>query len=171
MKNYYKLIEFILEKTNMNILLVPHVVAYQNDDREVLNILFEKYKKTKRISLQEDADCCILKNVISQCDFFIGARTHATIAAYSTGIPTLVTGYSNKSIGIATDLFGNWKNYVVDIRKAESENELKNAFKFILKNENQIKIQLLNVMSDYKKKIDQINIALDQLTGDYDDKR
>lgn len=163
MGNYYKLIEFILEKTNMNILLVPHVVANQNDDREVLNILFEKYKKTKRILLQEDADCCILKNVISQCDFFIGARTHATIAAYSTGIPTLVTGYSNKSIGIATDLFGDWKNYVVDIRKAQSESELKNAFEFILNNEDEIRKKLKNIMGDYKKSIDQINSALDQL--------
>ena len=163
MENYYKLIEFILEKTNLHILLVPHVVANQNDDREVLNILFEKYKNTKRISLQEDADCCTLKNVISQCDFFIGARTHATIAAYSIGIPTLVTGYSNKSIGIATDLFGDWKNYVVDIRKAQSENELKNAFEFILNNEDEIRKKLDNIMENYKKSIDQINSVLDQL--------
>lgn len=163
MENYYKLIEFILEKTNLHILLVPHVVANQNDDREVLNILFEKYKNTKRISLQEDADCCTLKNVISQCDFFIGARTHATIAAYSIGIPTLVTGYSNKSIGIATDLFGDWKNYVVDIRKAQSKNELKNAFEFILNNEDEIRKKLDNIMENYKKSIDQINSVLDQL--------
>ena len=49
------------------------------------------------------------KGYIARMRFFIGARTHATIAAYSTGVPTMVLGYSVKSKGIAKDIFGEEK--------------------------------------------------------------
>ena len=49
----------------------------------------------------QDDNCMVIKGYISRCELFIGARTHATIAAYSTGVPTLVLGYSVKARGIA----------------------------------------------------------------------
>ena len=39
--------------------------------------------------------------------FFIGARTHATIAAFSMGVPTISIAYSVKAKGINRDLFGD----------------------------------------------------------------
>lgn len=45
-----------------------------------------------------------LKYLISQCEVQICCRTHASIAGYSTGVPTLVAGYSIKAQGIAADL-------------------------------------------------------------------
>ncbi|HEU0305515.1 MAG TPA: polysaccharide pyruvyl transferase family protein [Lysobacter sp.] len=48
-----------------------------------------------------------IKYVISQLRFFIGARTHSTIAALSSGIPTVSIAYSVKARGINRDLFGN----------------------------------------------------------------
>jgi colanic acid/amylovoran biosynthesis protein len=48
-----------------------------------------------------------LKYIISQCRFFIGARTHATIAAMSTGVPCTSIAYSVKARGINRDLFGS----------------------------------------------------------------
>ena len=53
-----------------------------------------------------------LKGFIARCRFFVGARTHATIAAYSSCIPTFSVGYSIKAKGIAQDIFGTYKNYV-----------------------------------------------------------
>ena len=38
---------------------------------------------------------------------FAGARTHSTIAALSTGVPTLSFAYSIKARGINRDIFGN----------------------------------------------------------------
>lgn len=55
------------------------------------------------------------KSIISRCDMFIGARTHATIAAYSTCVPTLVIGYSVKSKGIAKDIFGTDEGLVIPV--------------------------------------------------------
>jgi polysaccharide pyruvyl transferase WcaK-like protein len=38
---------------------------------------------------------------------FAGARTHATIAAISSGVPTLSLGYSTKAFGLNQDIFGS----------------------------------------------------------------
>ena len=58
---------------------------------------------------------------------FIGARTHSTIAAYSSGVPTLVVGYSVKAKGIAKDLFGTEENYVLPVQALKEENNLKDV--------------------------------------------
>jgi polysaccharide pyruvyl transferase WcaK-like protein len=48
-----------------------------------------------------------LKWNISRLTVFAGSRTHATIAALSSGVPTLCIGYSLKARGISKDLFGH----------------------------------------------------------------
>ena len=47
------------------------------------------------------------KWVISKMAVFAGARTHATIAAISSGIPTLSFAYSLKARGINDDIYGH----------------------------------------------------------------
>ena len=61
--------------------------------------------------------------IISKCRFFVVARTHATIAAYSTGVPTIVISYSVKSRGIARDLFGDEKGYAVSWKSLINKDE------------------------------------------------
>jgi len=41
-----------------------------------------------------------LKWIIARLDWFAGARMHATIAAFSSGVPTLGLGYSDKAKGV-----------------------------------------------------------------------
>jgi len=67
--------------------------------------------------LPGDLNAMQVKGYISRMRFFVGARTHATIAAYSSGVPTIVLGYSAKSKGIARDLFGR-ERLVIDTRDA-----------------------------------------------------
>ena len=45
------------------------------------------------------------KWIISQMTLFAGARTHSTIAALSSGVPTLSFAYSIKARGINRDIF------------------------------------------------------------------
>lgn len=149
LKNYEKLIEYILNKTDMGIALIPHVIWSGMDDREPLRSLYKKYKDSKRVVMVEDCNCMKLKGIISQCRFFVGARTHATIAAYSTGIPTLVVGYSVKARGIARDLFGTDENYVLPVQKLSQEIDLLHAFQYIYKNENKIKSHLEKIIPEY----------------------
>lgn len=151
LKEYYQLVEFILQNTNYNIVFIPHVM--QGHDLSVLKLLYEKYQSSGRVLLVKDEKLSApkLKYIISQCRFFIGARTHATIAAYSSYVPTLVLGYSVKSVGIAVDLFGTEKNYVISTRNLKNGEELKEGFKWILENEESIKEHLLKRIPEYKE--------------------
>ncbi len=149
---YRKLIEYIICQTSCNIALIPHVVWESNDDRISLSQLYQEFKNTKRVIMIEDHNCMELKGYISRCRFFIGARTHATIAAYSTCVPTLVLGYSVKSRGIAKDLFGTSENYVLPVQQLTHTDELANGFEWLLKNESKIREHLEKIMPEYINK-------------------
>lgn len=149
LKNYQTLVERILNTTNLQIALVPHVVWAGSDDRQPLNALYEQYKSSGRIFLVPDANCKDLKALISQLRFFVGARTHSTIAAYSTGVPTLVCGYSVKARGIATDLFGESEGYVVSVQGLEHEGALAEAFSTLFAREKELRTHLHNKLPDY----------------------
>lgn len=149
---YCKLIEHILDNTDCGIALIPHVVGKMNDDRVPLRELFEKYQASKRIVLIDDCNCMEIKGYIARCRMFIGARTHATIAAYSSCVPTLVLGYSVKSRGIAKDLFGQSEHYVLPVQEMESAEELRDAFCWLMENENGIRKHLNSVIPEYTEK-------------------
>ncbi len=131
--SYRNFIRYILDNTTKKILLVPHVVWTNNDDRKPLSELYGEFKDTGRVSLVEDAPAEVLKGYISRCAFFVGARTHSTIAAYSSGVPTLVIGYSVKSRGIAADLFGTDAGYVIPVQQIRDTDSLIKAYEWIMK--------------------------------------
>lgn len=144
-----KLVEYILENTDKNILLIPHVVEEGNDDRASLKLLLNEFMDNERIIMLDDYNCMELKTYISQCSFFIGARTHATIAAYSTCVPTLVIGYSVKARGIAKDIFENYEEYVLPAQEIENSVQLVNAFKNLYNKKEQIREYLERKMPNY----------------------
>lgn len=149
MANYVGLIEYILKNTDMAVALIPHVVWSYNDDREPLRRLYEQFKDSGRVVLIEDADCRVLKGYIARLRFFVGARTHSTIAAYSSCVPTLVVGYSVKAKGIAKDLFGSYENYVLPVQELKQPNDLTQAFQQILCQEDDLRSCLQAMMPEY----------------------
>ena len=151
MKCYEELIEWIIEHTDMQIALIPHVVWKNNDDRKPLSELYEKYKSTERLVQIPDGSCEELKGYISQCRFFVGARTHATIAAYSTCVPTLVVGYSVKAAGIAQDLFGSQEHYVLPVQSLKDPQDLVCEFQWLMEQENSIREHLQRKIPDYQE--------------------
>lgn len=152
MENYKHLVEKILEQTDYDIALIPHVVWSHNDDRVPLIELNEAFKDTGRVFLIEDQNCMQLKDIISKCRFFVGARTHATIAAYSTQVPTLVVGYSVKARGIAKDLFGTEEHYVIPVQGLKNREDLLHAFNWMQEHEQFIREKLADVMPAYIEK-------------------
>ena len=144
-KNIQNLIRYILEKTDMNICLIAHVIWAGNNDLEPLTSLYEEFKDTGRVSLVgQNQNACELKYIISKCRFMVAARTHASIAAYSTQVPTLVIGYSIKACGIARDIFGTEKDYVLPVQNIAKEDEITKAFIVLQQQEKTIR-------SHYKK--------------------
>ena len=94
------------------VLLIPHVSAAEanNDDfsflRSVHDLAVEE--KAHGVTLIEgNLSAPEMKWVISECSAFAGARTHATIASISSGVPTLSLGYSRKARGLNRDIYGH----------------------------------------------------------------
>lgn len=162
-KNFENLIDYIILETDFQIALIPHVFVPGNNDQEIMFPFYKKYMDTERILLIEDQNCSDLKGVISHCKFFMGARTHATIAAYSTEVPTIAIGYSMKAKGIATDIFGTFENYVCPVQQLTTDTELITAFKWLQRNESVIKEHYKNRMAEYKKRALEAALFLKEL--------
>lgn len=148
-QNYKKLVDYILQTTDNSVALIPHVMWNYNDDRLTLAELYEGYEENERVLLFPDMSCQQLKYVISKCRAFIGARTHATIAAYSSCVPTLVVGYSVKALGIARDLFGSEENYVIPVQTLQDFDTLVRAYEWLMEREDAIRGKLQDIMPEY----------------------
>lgn len=149
---YRTLIQRILDTTDCSVALIPHVVCGGNDDRTVLSVLHSAFSHTGRVIMIEDHNCMELKGYIARCRMFIGARTHATIAAYSSCVPTLVLGYSVKSRGIARDLFGTEENYVIPVQQLPDADALARGFDWLLENESEIRNHMMQTITTYTKR-------------------
>ncbi len=101
----------------------------------------------------QDCNAEQLKGYIARCRFMVAARTHASIAAYSSQVPTLVVGYSVKAHGIATDLFGTSENYVLPVQSLENDEYLANSFLYLKENEAEILAQYSQTMPQYIQKV------------------
>ena len=149
------LLNYILDKTEYEILLVPHVTWSGQDDRILAQNVVKEYseKAQGRISILpiDGLNYIQIRYIISKCNIFIGGRTHAVISAYSTCVPTIALGYSIKSRGIAKDL-GLDDILVVNSKSHADVNKLMDSFMFLLSNEENIRNHLKNVMRDYKNK-------------------
>ncbi|WP_216829037.1 polysaccharide pyruvyl transferase family protein [Alkalihalobacterium elongatum] len=145
------LIKHILKTTDCTIALTPHVVQIDNNDYIVLYQLFEEFRKTERvILLPPDLNALQYKGYIARMRFFIGARTHATIAAYSNYVPTMVLGYSVKSKGIAKDIFGEEK-FVLNLDEISDSAKLISNFDEMISQEKEISHLLQRNIPNIKK--------------------
>ncbi len=153
MLNYVRLIEYIIDSTDMQIALIPHVVWKSSDDRIPLKMLYDKFRSSRRVILIDDAPAEVLKGYIARCRFMVASRTHASIAAYSEEIPTLVVGYSVKARGIARDIFGTEENYIMPVQSLMNDNDMKHAFQWLEQHEKDIRMLYSKVMPSYKQKL------------------
>ncbi len=153
-----KFIESILTKTDMSIALIPHVVWPNNDDRIPHGRLFELFENTGRIAKVEDRPAEELKDIIARCRFMVAARTHACIAAYSSQVPTLALGYSLKARGIATDIFGTDKGYVVPVQSPCFPADLTDTFFSLFSKETETRSHLKSFMPDYIGRLEKLNL-------------
>jgi len=116
----------VIMRTDLSIMLIPHVDSIDggewNSDYLYMQRLIKRLSVPSgtvaaRISLApRSMNAVQTKYLISQCRFFIGARTHATIAAWSTLVPTISIAYSVKATGLNADLFGDLR-YVLETPK------------------------------------------------------
>lgn len=95
------LLEALASRSDLDIIIVPHVLSDAvpvDDDRGVADMLVARHPWLKRAP--DFADPVAAKSFISRLDFLTGARMHACIAAYSSGVPVLPVAYSRKFAGL-----------------------------------------------------------------------
>lgn len=145
----------ILKTTDLNICLIPHVYSIEKNicDWPILNSLKNDLCSERVGIVDKELNCEELKYIISNCRFLVAARTHASIAAYSTCVPTLVLGYSVKSKGIAKDLFGTYENYVVPYDEIKTDEDIIKPFNYIVSNEDKIRRRLTDFLPEYKNSL------------------
>ena len=158
------LFDYILKETNFSILLIPHVLWNKQDDRVTAEVLKNLYSQDERISIldSDKLNYMQIRYVISKCCYFLGARTHAVISAYSTCVPTIALGYSIKSKGIAKDL-GLPKETVIDCTNCTDEEILVESFKYLHNNKIEIGGILKNNIPAYINQVYQVKGFLSKI--------
>jgi len=102
----YSVVDMLMKDKRLLVLLVPHVFAPSGNvesDPDACLKVYEKLNKKYpgRIFLTQGRyNQNEIKYIIGLCDFFIGSRMHACIAALSQSIPAVGIAYSKKFQGV-----------------------------------------------------------------------
>jgi polysaccharide pyruvyl transferase WcaK-like protein len=136
-------IQHTLDSSDTSIVLIPHVdpldgVENNSDTYYMREIMQMCGNYGKRLTMVPNTlNAAQLKFVLSQCTYFIGARTHATIGALSCLVPTISIAYSIKAKGLNRDLFGT-DEYVLETPQV-SALTLKTSLNILLTRERSIR--------------------------------
>lgn len=102
----YDIIDFLMKKEKVIVLLIPHTFGTEINTESDLVVCEKIYSTLKdkcngRLFIARGSyDQNEIKYIIGFCDFFIGSRMHACIAALSQNIPAVAIAYSKKFLGV-----------------------------------------------------------------------
>lgn len=114
-------IDWLLTENRYNIYIIPHV---GNDGSDYIrNFYGDQLNYCEAYS-----DPISAKNKISQMDIFVGARMHATIAAFSSGVATIPTAYSRKFAGLYSNL---GYPYIIDFVENTTEENIERTIQYM----------------------------------------
>jgi len=127
--DYAKLVKELIEQfilRGKTVYLISHVITdqYQVEDDYRVSLLLKKKQfdeNNKVIVAPKFKSPIEAKAYMSQMEFFIGSRMHATIGALSSGVPTVPLAYSRKFTGVfgsinypyTIDVFGRGNDQLV----------------------------------------------------------
>ncbi|MDO9087610.1 MAG: polysaccharide pyruvyl transferase family protein [Anaerolineaceae bacterium] len=145
-----EIVSSLLSHLSLPILLVPHVtseVGYiSRDDYLFLYQVAKMLNEPERIFiLNPNLNSSQTKWVISQVRVFAGARTHSTLAAISTCVPTICIGYSMKARGIAKDVYGHLDWLISGQDLVNDPDALQDRLDKLLSQEDEIRLQLRQI--------------------------
>ena len=141
------IIDYFLSLPNVKLHLIPHVVGSERHIENDYAVSFDLQQESGNPNLilsplfLSPVDA---KSYISGMDFFMGARMHSTIAAFSSGVPVVPMAYSRKFNGLFIDTLGY--NHMVDL-KVDSEEEVLNKVKALYESRNGLKEEISSANS------------------------
>lgn len=131
-KTVREIISYFLSMPNVKLHLIPHVVGSERHIENDYAVSFDLQKEFNNPNLilsplfLSPVDA---KDYISGIDFFMGARMHSTIAAFSSGVPVVPMAYSRKFNGLFLDTLNY--NQLADLKTDTSDevlDKIKDAF-------------------------------------------
>ena len=155
------LIAHILDGSEYAVALVPHVTWGHDSDLDALMQLKARFADNPRVfMLPGTLDACMLKGYIARLKALITARTHASIAAYSSAVPTLVIGYSIKARGIARDLFGDEAGHLITAQELSCGEQLISAYDALMARGESERRYLMEKLPAYTLSLDEAKKAI-----------
>jgi len=154
----HELLKELLEETNSHILLIPHELLEDSEINEltICRSLFDSFDKRYpgRIHLvNKEYDQSEIKGIIGLCDFFIGSRMHACIAAMSQGIPTIGLAYSKKFAGVFQSVGAD--KLVIDMRQKTTK-EILDSIRKNFQDRHAVAEKLQSVVSRVQEQISEV---------------
>lgn len=152
------LIAKLCDETDAEIHLIPHVNSETNevdDDYRVCKSLSQKFRAVvlaPRFTSPIDA-----KNYISGMDLFSGARMHATIGAFSSGVPVIPIAYSRKFNGLYKTLE---YPYIIDAKSSITKEQAIAQFFEYMKQVKKLKEAVDNGKTIYINGLEQYKLHL-----------
>lgn len=151
------IISFFLSNEGVRLHLISHVASGTRNvesDYAVLYDLWREYHSEQMTLAPFFHSPIEAKDYIAGLDFFMGARMHATIAAFSAGVPVLPMVYSRKFNGLFVDTLAY--DHLADL-KADDEStiltKVENCFALRDSLRQEIADQLASTVSEQKEKL------------------
>lgn len=156
-KTIRSIIDYFLQQPNTKVHLVPHVVGSERhveNDYEISYDLWREYANNNLIIAPFALGPVEIKSYIAGLDFFVGARMHATIGAFSSLVPVVPMAYSRKFNGLFLDTL-NYP-YICDMKTQTADDimeVIKNAFTERAKLKNIVTDRMNGVVAVRKKEL------------------
>lgn len=153
-----QIIDYFLSWPKVKLHLVSHVVSAERmieNDYAVAFDLIKEYDSPNLVLAPFFLSPIDAKEYISGLDFFVGARMHATIAAFSSGVPVVPMAYSRKFNGLFEDTLGY--GFMIDLKTDETSQIIKKiveCFDIRVKLKKEISDRLINIVSQRKKQLE-----------------
>lgn len=119
-KKLASILDDICEKTQMKLLLIPHVISANVNDNDY--IFLQKLKKLMKEKNQQKVTFADyekgflgIKEQLNECIVVASARMHCAINAVKQNVPTIFLSYSQKSIGMCQYIYES-KEMVLDLK-------------------------------------------------------
>lgn len=164
LENYANAIQFVLEKTGYNVLLIPHVHwNYQLADMRTLEKLYARFKASNRVFLCEERNAPQIKYILSKLKVFVSLRTHAQVPALAACVPTVIAGYKHKSIGISNDVYGVSSPMLCHVQMLANTHTVKDKLEYALQHNEEIRRLLSAHMPSYIKRLQDLRDIFNRL--------
>lgn len=160
----HKIINKLASLPNVILHLIPHVVGPDpegiENDYYVSTEISKQFRNLTNIVVAPYFFTPIeAKNYISGMDFFLGARMHSCIAAYSSGVPVIPMAYSRKFNGLFKDTLSY--PYMVDLT-SEDENYIISSVIEFYEKRNTLKIAIEEKAIFLKDKFENIKYKIEE---------